>query len=77
MNHLPPIAQRWLIYSFFAIFCQLVSIFLFLSLKVAFMPYSVLRHFYAPWLEYPLLSLSLTIGGAVLFTYLEKHNERH
>ena len=72
MNVGRKLAQRLLVYGFFAILCQLVFIFLFLILQPPHISLSVLRHFYAPWLEYPLVSLALTIGGAVLFTYIFK-----
>ena len=76
MKQISSLTQRWLIYGFFAILCQLGSIFLFLVLQPSTVSDSVLRHLYAPWLEYPLVSLALTVGGAVLFTYLEQNDEK-
>jgi hypothetical protein len=73
MNLSPPFAQRWLIYGLYAVFCQMTAIFLFLILQLPVTSFAVLRHFYAPWLEYPLCSLLLTVGGAVLFTYVDQH----
>ena len=57
------------VYGFFAVLCQSVMILLCVICEDANVSREVLRHTYLPYLEYPLMSLTLIIGGALLLDW--------
>ena len=59
-----------LIFGCFAALCQLLFIILHMDISHPTASPSVLLHTYAHFIEYPLASLSLSIGGALLIDYV-------
>ena len=70
MNNPSRLTSLLLIYGFFAVLCQLCLMLLCLRMEDPSRSFALLRHVYLPWLESPLVSVLLIIGGATLFTYL-------
>ncbi len=62
-----------LFYGIFAVLTQLTFILLHIEIQSANLSPALLSHYYAPWLEYPLCSLSLVFGGSYLFEWIEKN----
>ena len=58
-----------LLFGIFAVLCQLVLIILHMNFFHPTASPSVLLHTYAHFLQYPLASLTLSIGGALLIDY--------
>ena len=56
----------FLTHGAYAVLCQLTLILLTVMHQAAALSAPVLRHTYLPWLEYPLASLTLLIGGSLL-----------
>ena len=57
-------------YGFFAVLCQLVFMVLNINILLSSSSLEFVSYMYAPFLEYPLLSFTLIIGGSLLFDYL-------
>ena len=55
-----------LCHGLYAVLCQSALLFTFVSFFAPSLPPDVLLHRYAPFLEYPLMSLLLVLGGALL-----------
>ena len=66
-------ARLLLLYGVFAVLAQLCFILLYVEFQSDLLSPSLLRHYYLPWLEYPLCALSLTIGGALFLDYIQKN----
>lgn len=67
------LSMRFLTYGFFAIFSQLVFLILAVDITLSERGPYIARYIYLSCLEYPLLSLALIIGGALLFDYIILH----
>ncbi len=65
--------QLWL-YGFYALLCQMLFLFLFLTEDVQILSSATLLHKYLPLLEYPIMSFSLLIGGALFYDYIVLSN---
>ncbi|MBQ8331813.1 MAG: hypothetical protein IJX94_04880 [Clostridia bacterium] len=61
-----------LIYGLYAILFQLSILFLFMLTEQSTVSADVLLHIYLPLLEYPLMSLTLLLGGCLLIDYILK-----
>ena len=61
-----------LLFGTYAVLCQTVMILLFVCTAPSSLSLDVVRHTVIPWLEYPLMSLVLLFGGAVLIRYTEQ-----
>lgn len=61
------LSKKCLIYGFFAVICNLSAI-LFL-VKCDDAPAYILAHRFAPFLEYPLMSIAILIAGAMIMDY--------
>ena len=61
-----------LTYGVFSVLIQLCMILLYIESKVSLLSPSLLCHHYGPWLEYPLASLALTLGGAYFLHWIQK-----
>ena len=68
-----PLAKKCLIYGFFAVICNLTFIF-FLAFNDSAPPY-ILVHKFAHLLEYPIMTVAILVGGALILDYIEKENE--
>ena len=57
-------------YGLFTVLCQ--AVFLVLNVNLALSSHSTefVRYIYAPYIEYPLSSLALVFGGALLLDYI-------
>ena len=55
-----------LIYGLFTVLCQSAFLFVWVESQSDALPADVLLHRYASFLEYPLMSLLLIVGGALL-----------
>ena len=64
-----------LILGTYTVLCQLSMILLYASTTPDTVSTDVLRHIIIPWLEYPLMSLALVIGGAALLNYAERSGQ--
>ena len=67
------LSQKCLIYGFFAVICNLSAI--LFSVKCDDAPAYILAHRFAPFLEYPIMSITILIAGAMImdrFCYAEK-----
>lgn len=63
-------AKLLLHYGFFAVLCQSVMILFCILCEDSSVSDEVLRYRYVPYLEYPLMSLSILIGGALLIDWV-------
>ena len=63
------LAKKCLVYGLFAVICNLVGI-LFLT-KISSSPAYILSHKFAPFLEYPLMTVVILVAGAMLFDITE------
>ena len=61
-----------LTFGTYAVLCQVSMILLFALAVPENVASDVLRHWILPWLEYPLMSLALLLGGALLIDYVQK-----
>ncbi len=68
-----PLAQKCLIYGFFAVICNLTFIF-FLAFNDS-APSYILVHKFAHMLEYPIMTVAILMGGALILDYIEKEKE--
>ena len=59
-----------MVFGVFSVLCQLLFIVLHIDISHPTASPSVLLHAYANYIEYPLASLSLSIGGALLIDYV-------
>ncbi len=59
-----------LVFGLFAILCQLCFLYLWISIESPTVSADVLAHTFAPLLEYPLMSLTLLLGGTLLIEYI-------
>ena len=59
-------AKLCLIYGLYAILCQLSFILLHALYVAPYISSDVLRHWFVPYLEYPLMSITLILVGSVL-----------
>ncbi|MBO5938220.1 MAG: hypothetical protein J6Q82_01815 [Clostridia bacterium] len=66
-------ARLLLFYGMFAVLSELCFILLYVEIQSHLLPPALLRHFYLPWLEYPLCALSLIFGGAYFLDYIQKN----
>ncbi len=64
------ISKQVLLYGFFAVLCQLVFMILNINLLLASHSIEFVRYTYIPYLEFPLVSVALIIGGAFLVDYI-------
>lgn len=62
-------ARLCLHYGFFAVMCQSAMILLCVLCEDPSVETALLRYRYLPYLEYPLMSLTLLIGGALLIDW--------
>ena len=64
------LSQKFIIYGSFSVLCQLL--FIMLSANIALMSHSheFVRYIHMTYLEYPLASLALIIGGGALIDYV-------
>ena len=71
-----PLSQKSLIYGLFAVICNLVAI-LFLT-RSTDSPAYILSHKFAPFLEYPIMTVVILVAGAMLFdiTAAEQENKK-
>ena len=54
----------------YAVLCQLTGILLLVCLSPDTVSTEVLRHTVTPYLEYPLMSLALILGGSLLLDWV-------
>ncbi|MBE6667216.1 MAG: hypothetical protein E7607_02765 [Ruminococcaceae bacterium] len=59
-----------LLFGIFTVLCQLVMILLHIDFVHPTASPSVLLHTYANFIQFPLASLALTVGGALLIDYV-------
>ena len=64
------LSKKCLIYGFFAVICNLSAL-LFL-VKCDDAPAYILAHKFAPFLEYPLMTVAILVAGAMLFDVTAK-----
>ena len=64
------LSQKLIIYGSFAVLCQLI--FITLSANITLLSHSaeLVRYIHLPYLEYPLVSFALIIGGGALIDYV-------
>lgn len=65
-----PVSKQILLYGFFAVFCQLVFMVLNINLLLTSHSMDFVRYTYIPYLEYPIVSVALIIGGAFIVDYV-------
>ena len=58
------------IYGFFTLLCQLSFLYLSASIFLDTNSAEMFRYIYFPYLEYPILSFTLIIGGGLLVDYI-------
>ncbi len=63
-----------LIYGLFAVLCQVAFLFVWVESKSILLTADILSHRYASFLEYPLMSILLLFGGALLFQHALQSN---
>ena len=68
------LSQIILIYGLFAILCQLSFLYLSASIFLSANSAEMLGYIYIPYLEYPILSLAIVIGGGLLIDYVYLHD---
>ena len=69
--HIPcSISLKFLHYGLFAVLCQLIFMMLSIDLSLASHSMELVRYTYVPYLEYPIVSVTLIIGGAFLIDYI-------
>ncbi len=61
-----------LLFGTYAVLCQLTFILLSVRTAPETVSLDVLRHRVIPWLEYPLMSLTLIFGGGALLEWVQK-----
>ncbi len=66
------LSYRLLFLGTYAVLCQLTLILLYVCVMPDDISHDVLRHTVLPWLEYPLMSLALILGGATLLNWVER-----
>ena len=64
------LSVRFMIYGFFTILCQLAFLVLCINITIIERGPHIARYIYLPCIEYPIVSLALIIGGALLFDYI-------
>ena len=64
------LSLRFFIYGLFTVLCQVIFLALSVSLALSHHSIEFVKYIYIPYLEYPLSSLTLVIGGALLLDYL-------
>ena len=64
------LSLRFFTYGLFAVLCQVVFLALSIILALSSHSHEFVKYIYAPYLEYPLSSLALVFGGALLLDYL-------
>lgn len=64
------LSKSFMSYGLFSVFSQLVFIILNVNIMLGQTSSEVVTYINLPYLEYPLASLALVIGGALLFDYV-------
>ena len=76
MNRAARITTLFLTHGAYAVLCQLTFILLTVQIQAQALATPLLYRTYLPWLEYPLASLTLLIGGSlVLWLEGRSHKE--
>ena len=60
-------------YGLFAVLSQLSLMLVYIDVASATFPPSLLSYRFAPWLEYPLTTIALLLGGAYLIEWIQKN----
>ena len=60
-------------HGLFSVLAQLSLIFVYIDSLSATLPPSLLSHRFAPWLEYPLTTIALLLGGAYFIEWIQKN----
>ncbi len=71
-HHISKLSLSIMIYGFFAVLCQLFLILLQVLAEDPSVSHGVLTHRYLPYLEYPLMSVTLLLCGAYLLEYIQQ-----
>ena len=66
MNRATRMTTLFLTHGIYAVLCQLTFILLTVQIQAQTLATPLLYRTYLPWLEYPLASLTLLIGGSLL-----------
>ena len=61
-------------YGLFAVLCQLSILFIWIESMSSSLSGDILYHRYASYLEYPLASILLLLGGSLFITYVIDQN---
>lgn len=64
----------WFIIGLFSVLCQLCFLLLLVRIEAETLHADILYHRYFPYLEYPLTSLILLLGGVLLFRLSVRKN---
>lgn len=65
-------ARLFLVYGLFSVLCLLSLLWLHMLTEPPSVSLAVVAHRYVPLLEYPLMSLALTLGGGLLLDRAER-----
>ena len=68
------LSKKFISYGLFAVLSQLIFIALNVGIILPERGIDIVTYIYLPYLEYPLVSLALVIGGALLFDYINIKN---
>lgn len=61
----------FMIYGSFAVFSQLIFMILHINILMSSHNFEMVKYICVPYLEYPLISIVLVLGGALLFDYIK------
>lgn len=69
-----PLSRQLFIYGFFSVLCQLAFLYLSADIFLSENSRTMLEYIYVPYIEYPILSIAIIIGGGLLIDYIVLHD---
>jgi|GEM_PF-6769995 len=60
-------------YGLFAVLAQLSLMLVYIDTLAVTLPPDLLSYYFAPWLEYPLTTIAILLGGAYFIDWIQKN----